>query len=193
MDGISLSGYLFENKVRLSNKYFPWLGFPFIGLFGVFLWVEAIKHALSLPHLLLSSLWSCFCVWLVWSYSYTHKIASLEYSCMQNKVINQLQDSKHTVYLDNTVFTALLKVEFAYGKSTQNKEFYIISNFPISSRAIGDKQGLFLFKKLYQQELVVIPKNTSTQIWLLEALGIKQISEYPRITISNTGNGLREP
>jgi len=177
-----LSGYLFDSNIRFASKYAPWFGFPFIGLFGVLLWVETIKHSFSLPHLLLAFLWSCMCVWSAWSCIYMHKVDSIEYSCIQNKVINQLQDSKHTVYLDKTVFAALLKVEFAYGKSTQNKEFYIVSNFPISSYAIGDKQGLFLFKKLYEQGIVVIPKNTFTQVWLFEALGIKQISEYPRIT-----------
>ena len=122
-----LSGYLFESNIRFASKCAPWFGFPIIGLFGVLLWVETIKCFFSLPLLLLAFLWSCLCVWLVWSYNYTRKIDSIKYSCIQNKVINQLQDGKRTVYLDNTVFAALLKAEFAYGKSTQNKEFYIIS------------------------------------------------------------------
>ena len=183
-----LSGYLFESNIRFASKCAPWFGFPIIGLFGVLLWVETIKCFFSLPLLLLAFLWSCLCVWLVWSYNYTRKIDSIKYSCIQNKVINQLQDGKRTVYLDNTVFAALLKAEFAYGKSTQNKEFYIISNSPISLCTIGDKHGLFLFKKLYQQGIVAIPKSTSTQAWLLEALNIIQISEYPRITCRTRGH-----
>lgn len=187
-----LFGYLFESNIRLSNKYFSWFTLPFIGLFGILLWIEAIKHTLSLPFLVLAFLWSCFIVWIVWRYSCVHNIASLEYACTQNCVINKYKDQENRLYLDNTIFLTLVTVEFSYGKGVQKRNFYILSNTPISSHAISHSQGLLLFKKLLKQGMIAIPKNVSTQAWISDTLGIKRISEYPVISCYRTaGHGTR--
>jgi len=180
---VGQSGWLLTLDERAYAKY----GTPFalcsLSLFALFLWWEVMKSeamfllivAIPLTGFLLVSAVNAF---------RTRGMAYMQYSCEKSMVQNYCRDKTNRVDCSSVTFITVVERDFAIGKATITKCFYVFSNVPFSSKTIRGN-GLFMFKRLWQGSVVFIPVNDQTKNWIQQTFGTIKVAAYPRISCLN--------
>lgn len=174
-----MSGYVFDVHIQNAKRLFMFV-FPLYFLFFVFLCVETVKHRFAFAFLLCTTIWMLLIVWILYCQIKLKGLHKLSFSCKGNKITNYCDLGECVVSTKNSFYFTCISQSFGYGKATLNKEFFLFSEKPFAT-GVSCGNGLFTFKKLWMQEVVVLPKSDKTQEWVLEITKLKQIPQYPKV------------
>lgn len=175
-----MNGYVFDVHIQKAKCLLPVI-FPLYFLFLVILWVETAKHRFAFAFVLFATLWTLLIVWILYCQIKLAGLHNLRFSCKNKEIINYCNLGECIVSAEKTFYCTTITQCFGYGKATLMKTFYLFSENPFS-REIPYGKGLFTFKNLWTQKVVVIPKNHETQEWLKEIMQIKMPPQYPKVS-----------
>ena len=176
-----MSGYVYgqaEHSFRIFALIFAT---PLLLIFDIVLWYHYFKSGL-LGLLIFTVLYTFFLIGIFLINLKIRLVDNLQFAIYHNRIINQSKAKLIFLDLDATVTVYCTKEtrEFAYGKSTQNKVFYLFSDHPFSAEHI-DGEGMFFLNRLHQHNILIIPENAQTNAWLAQNYRNITIPDCPRV------------
>ena len=176
-----MSGYVYGQEEHSFRIFALIFAPPALLIFDIVLWFQYFKS--NLPGLLIfAALFTCFFIGLIFVNLKIRSVDNLQFAIYDNRMINQSKTKLIFLDLDATLTLYCTKEtrEFAYGKSTQNKVFYLFSDHPFSAEHI-DGEGMFFLNRLHQHNILIIPENAQTNAWLAQKYGNITIPDCPRV------------
>lgn len=173
-----LTGYVLTDAERAAQKYIAPFGIGLMAIFACILWIEAVKSGGSVIHYLFACCLSAPTIFLVINSFRMRSIVELTF-CIDAKTVSNFSKGKKTsLHHFQTQFITVLTRDFAYGKATVTKKFYLFSPHPIAPQYIRG-QGLSVLKRLSDQNIIIIPQNQSTEAWVIDKLHLASVPDYP--------------
>lgn len=167
----AISGYLCPDERTLRRYLIP-VGGVIMICFGGVLWVEAFRNIDSLLHWLLAVGWSLLVAFLL--VRSPSVIDNMQFSVEPGRVTNSCPSSGEVVLeVSRGLFVTTATVEFAYGKATTNKAFYLFSSKHFESDSVVVGGGLSALERLHKRGIVIVPKNKDTEAWIEAEMKIK--------------------
>ncbi len=190
------NSYVLTKEEHIIRRYIvPFFGFPMLLLFSLYLWIFAFKHPENVGHWGFASGWFLFVIALM-VYFYTHRtIDEMQYHIGEHSISNTTPLKKDLkLNLFDQLYITLVSVEFAYGKATIMRKFYLFSPQPFSNDDFKGSGGLITLEHFHKLGIIIFPTNERVDKWLNTELKINDIPEFPHSVIYNTenqfGNGI---
>ena len=174
-----IQGYICTKEEQILRKYFAPIGLAAMLTFACILFDQAVKYNSS-AHWLFAIVWFMFVVCLI-ARSYSCRIVDNMQFCVKSNIIENTSSRKDSVILDLSakIYTTRITHEFAYGKATQERSFYLFSSKPFVLDNL--KNGLYAFKKLHKEGILIIPCNGETDMWYTSIIGTSIVPSYPNV------------
>ena len=188
-----LSGYVCGQEERRFRVFALIFATPLLLGFDIFLWFSCFNSQ-SLGSFICTVVFTCFLIIMVIINVKIRAVDDLWFAIQDSHILNQSNHNSISIDLDTaaTIYCTKETREFAYGKSTQNKVFYLFSDHPFSAEHIYG-EGLFFLKHLHQHNILIVPETPQTTVWLVQKFGNTTIPKYPRVacllSARRTGDG----
>lgn len=175
-----IEGHVFSDDCRF---FYRW-GLPLCSTILAFFSVEFIKAAIIQPdnkiaHMIAAVIFFSVSVFLIVEKCIYSKIVRLYYLCENNTIINRCKLNEHTVSTKQAFFATEYPIAFSV-KGTWYERFFLLSAYPFSN-TIYEQTGFKLMKRLWKDEILILPVNEDTEMWIKKAGSNAQIPQYPKV------------
>ena len=181
-----LDGHICTKEERMIRCYGVPFGFIVMLVFACVLWMEATRNIGSLLHWLFAGGWSAFVASLIVIFCRSSDIAGMQFYINEFEIGNICAKRNTRIELSENVYFTMYTCDFAYGKATVSRSFYLFSLKPFEDDYIKG-EGLFVIKQLNKCGVIVIPRNKETDAWIVSVFKIPEFPSYPKI--GRTGDG----
>lgn len=178
----AITGYICTDEERVLIKYVATFGLIVLVLFDCILWVQVFNNKSSLAHWLCAAGWSGFVAYLVVLHFRCRIVRQTQFRVTPGGIIMNIYNPNNAVVLDvhDGIYITLVSFEFAYGKASKRKTFYLYSATPYTSD-LENGGGLYALERIIRKGILIVPQDKEVDAWIASELKISNVPRYPAV------------
>lgn len=176
-------GFVFSKDKRIINSTGIYIGILLMTSFASVFCYDLIMCIGDRTANVLVVLFSLgICIVMIIGSKQNSPILSLQFSVENNCVKNFTKHDVTEISTQEGVFCSeLCLLLHSKGGGRWVERYYLLSNHPIPRIPNYESGGLRLPRKLNESNVILLPVNQSTSIWIKKTIVISQIPQYPKV------------
>ncbi len=108
-------------------------------------------------------------------------ILDIQYTCAENHIANLARKDSHDLSLSKPFFCTKIVVPFAYGMGGHIDEYFYMFSSVSPCDPERTTGGMAAIEYIWKRNGLLIPCTDEVDLWLTEAIGVKEIPMYPKV------------